>query len=99
MLPGEMVILMAIGVTRDSGKELLTRQMDVSSEYIGDLCDSLIERGYIEGNNSSGYQLTWTGMAVLVEFLLQDKAGIRDTVQALQHLDIDRSQEIDKLAK
>ncbi len=99
MLPGEIVILMAIGVTRDSGKKLLTRSIDVPGEYIGYLCDSLVERGYIEGNNSSGYQLTWTGMAALVEFLLQDKAGIKDTVQALQQLGIDKSQEINKLAK
>ncbi len=99
MLPGEMVILMAIGVARDSGKKLLTRPMDVSSEYIDYLCDSLVERGYIEGNNSSGFQLTWTGMATLVEFLLQDKARIKDTVQGLQQLGIDKSQQIDKLAK
>ena len=99
MLPSEMVILMAIAVTKDSGKKLLTRPMDVSSEYIGYLYDSLVERGYIEGNNSSGYQLTWTGMATLVEFLRQNKARIKDTVQALQQLGIAKSQEIGKLAK
>ena len=99
MLSGEMVILMAIGVTRDSGKKLLTRPMDVSNEYICYLCDSMVERGYIEGNISSGYRLTWTGTAALVEFLLQDKEGTKDTVQSLKQLGVDKGQEIGKLAK
>ncbi len=99
MLPGEMVILMAIALTRDSGKKLLTRPMDVSGEYIGNLYDSLVERDYLEGNNSGGYQLTWKGMAAVVEFLLQNKARIKDTVQALQQLGIKKSQEIDRLVE
>ena len=99
MFPSEMVILMAIAVAGDSGKKLLTRPIDVSGESISHLCNSLVERGYIEGTNASGYQLTWKGMAALVEFLLQSKARIKDTVQALQQLGIDKYQEIDQLAK
>ena len=99
MLPSEMVILMAIAITRDSGRKLLNRPMDISGEYVDNLYGSLVKRGYIDGDNSSGYQLTWQGMAAVVEFLLQNKSRIKDTVHALKKLGIDKSQEIDKLAE
>ena len=99
MLPSEMVILMAIVVTRDSSKTLLSRPMDVTGEYIGYLYDSLVRRGYLEGNGSGGYQLTLKGRETLVEFLRQNKIKINDTIKTLQQLGIEKSQEIDKLAK
>jgi len=58
MFPSEMAILLANAVTRDSGKKLLTRPMDVVGEYIGYLCDSLVSRGYLKRDGSREYQLT-----------------------------------------
>lgn len=48
MFPNEMVILMAIAVGKDAGKELLTRPMDVTGEYIGYLYNSLVSRDYLK---------------------------------------------------
>ena len=50
MFPGEMVILMAIAINKETGKELLTRPMDVTSEYISNLYKSLVNRGYLKKN-------------------------------------------------
>ena len=99
IFPSEMVILMAIAGTRDFGKELLTRPMDVTGQYISCLYDSLVRRGYIKGNNSKGYQLTSEGREVLFEFLRRNKTRVKDTVRMLQKLGIEISQEVDKLEK
>lgn len=99
MLPGEMVILMAIAITRDYGKRLLTRPMDVSGKYVDNLYDSLIERGYLEREGSRGYQLTQKGRDALVEFLRQNRVRLKDTIKTLQQLGIEESQELNKLAE
>ena len=99
MFPSEMVILMAIAVTRDSGKNLLTRPTDVTGEYIGYLCSSLVRRGYLKKNSSMGYQLTLKGRETLFEFLRDNKTRVKDTVKMLQQLGVEISQEIDKLRK
>ena len=103
MFPSEMVILMAIAVTRDSGRELLTRPTDVIGEYIGYLYDSLVRRGYIKGNSSKGYQLTSKGSDALSEFLCENKTRVKETIIRLQQIGIKISQEqkqkLDKLEK
>lgn len=99
MFPSEMVILMAIAGDGDSGKTLLMRPMDVISEYIGYLYDSLVKRGYIKGNGSRGYQLTSKGRETLFEFLHGNKTRVKGTLNMLQQLGIEISQGIDKLEK
>ena len=99
MFPSEMAILMAIAAARDTGKELLVRPTDVIGEYIGYLYDSLVRRGYIKGNSSTGYQLTLKGRETLVVFLHQNKTRVKDTIKILQQLGIEISPEIDKLEK
>ena len=91
MFPSEMVILMAIAA-RESGRELLTRPVDVQSKYIGYLYDSLVRRGYIQGSNSKGYQLTPEGRDALFEFLYKNKTRVKDTIRTLQRLGIEISQ-------
>ena len=101
MFPSEMVILMAIAVNKDTGKKLLARPMDVTSEYIGYLYDSLVKRGYLKGNRAKGYQLTMTGREALVEFLHKNETRVKDTRKRLQQLGIEinkeQEQKIDKL--
>ena len=97
MFPSEMAILMAIAVTRDAGKKLLNRPMDVVGIYIGYLYDSLVNRGYLKKGGSKGYQLTSKGKEALSEFLYENKTRVKDTVNALQRLGIEISQEIDNL--
>ena len=99
MFPSEMTILMAIAATRDSGKRLLTRPMDVVGEYIGYLYDSLVSRGYLKRDSSREYQLTSKGREALFEFLYKNKTGAKDTIKTLQQLGIEINQEVDKLEK
>ena len=99
MFPSEMVILMAIAVARDSGKQLLTQPMDVTGEYIGYLRDSLARRGYLKQNSSRGFQLTPRGGEALFEFLRENKTRVKDTIKTLQQLGIEITQEVDKLEK
>ena len=99
MFPGEMVILMAIAITRDSGRKLLTRPMDINGQYIDYLYDSLVERSFLKGNSKGGYELTRKGRKSLVEFMRQNKLRINDTIQTLEQLGIEKSKEIDKLTE
>ena len=94
-----MVILMAIAWTRDFGKELRTRPMDVTGQYISSLYDSLVRRGYIRGNKLKGYKLTSEGREALFEFLHRNKNRVKDTVRTLQKLGIEIGQEINKIEK
>lgn len=99
MFPSEMAILMAIAVTRDAGKELLTRPMDVVGIYIGYLYDSLVRRGYLKRSGSGGYQLTPKGREALSEFLYENKTRVKDAIKALQQLGIEINLEEDSLEK
>ncbi len=99
MFPSELVILMAIAVTRDSGEKLLTRPMDVTGEYIGYLYDSLVKRDYLKGSSARGYELTSKGKEALFDFLRKNETRVKDTIKRLQQLGIEYSQEMDKLEK
>ena len=99
MFPREMVVLMAIEASRDFSKKLLTRPTGVTQEYIDNLYDSLVSRGYLQGNRSRGYQLTLQGREALFEFLLENRTKVKDAIKALQQLGIESSQEIDELVK
>ena len=99
MFPSEMVILMAIVVAEGSSNKLLTRPMDVTSEYLGYLCNSLVKRGYLGRNSSTGYQLTHKGRQTILEFMQKNKNKVNDTVNMLHQLGIEGSQTIEKLEK
>ena len=99
MFPSEMVLLMAIEVSRDSGRKLLTLPPDGRGEYISSLYDSLVRRGHIKGSRTSGYRLTLKGMEALFEFLLENETRVKDTVGMLQRLGIKSGREIDELMK
>ena len=93
MFPSEMIILMAIAVNKDPGKNILNRPMDIIGEYIGYLYDSLVRRSYLKKNGSGGYQLTLKGRDALFELLFENKTKIKDTLKRLQQLGIEISQE------
>ena len=99
MFPSEMIILMAIAVTGDSGKRFLTRPMDVTGEYIGYLYNSLVSRGYLTDGGSGKYQLTQKGKEALGEFLRKNGTSVKDAIKTLQQLDIEVNKEIDELEK
>jgi len=99
MFPSEVAILMAIASTRDSGKKLLSRPMDVVGEYIGYLCDSLVKRSYLKRDGSREYQVTPQGRAALLEFLYENQNKVKDAIETLQQLGIEINQKVDKLEK
>ena len=99
MFPSEMVILMASLVAEGSSKKLLTRPMDVTGEYIGYLCNSLVKRGYLGRNTLTGYRLTSKGRQTLLEFMQENKNRVNETVKMLHQLGIEDSQAIGRLEK
>ena len=103
MLPSEMVILMAIVVNKNFGKELLTRPMDITSEYIGYLYNSLVNRGYLKHKATAGYQLTAAGREAIFDFVKRNRTQTEDVVKRLQLLGIEvnleGAQKIGKLEK
>ena len=98
MLPGEMVILMAIEVARSSSKKLLD-PAGVTGEYITHLYDSLVERGCLKKNSLRGYRLTPEGRESLFEFLLENKTRAREMTQALRQMGVEAEEEIDRLTR
>ena len=99
MFPSEMVILMAIAAFGSSGNELITCPIDVASQYVNSLYNSLVWRGYLKRDNSEGYQLTSKGRETILEFLRQNKNREKDLVITLQTLGIEVSSEIKKTGK
>ena len=93
MLPSEMIILMAIVVSNRTGKKLLTRPLDVTSEYIGYLYTSLVRRGYLRHHGPTGYQLTGAGREAVIDFIRKNRTDSKDVVRRLQLLGIDLSRE------
>ena len=100
MFPSEMIILMAIEASRDSGKKLLARPVGVTQEYIDSLYHSLVSRGFLKKKGLGGYELTSEGRETLFEFLLENKTIIvKEAIKALQQIGIGSSQDMDELIK
>jgi predicted transcriptional regulator len=93
MLPSEMIILMAIIVSKNTGKKLLTRPMDVTGEYIGYLYNSLVSRGYLKRHRSTGYQPTTMGREAVLEFIQKNRSKAKDVIKRLKLLGIELSPE------
>ncbi len=68
---------------KDAGKELLTRPMDVTGEYIGYLYNSLVGRDYLKRSNLNGYRLTSKGRETLLKFLQRNGTRTADTLRRL----------------
>ncbi len=100
MLPGEIIILIAIVESGELGKKLVNSSMDVTGEYIGYLYNSLVKRGFLKGNSSTGYQLAAKGKDALFEFLRENRTIAKNIIGNLQQLCIEiGSQEIEEIEK
>jgi Mn-dependent DtxR family transcriptional regulator len=93
MLPSEMIILMAISINKNTGQKLLAQPMDVTSEYVGYLYNSLVNRGYLRGHKSTGYQLTTIGREAIFDFVKKNNSRSVDVVKRLRVLGIEISPE------
>jgi len=103
MLPSEMIILMATTVNTKTGNRLLTRPMDVTSEYIGYLYNSLVNRGYLKYRGPTNYQLTVIGREAITDFIRKNGTRSQDVVKRLKMLGIEISpkqeHKIEKMGK
>ena len=99
MFPSEMVILMSIALSDDTGRTLIGRPMDVLNEYISNLYESLIKRGYIRENGPKGYKLTSKGNETLLTFLNENKSKAEGIIEALQQLGIESNYRLGELGK
>lgn len=93
MLPSEMIILMAIVANNKIGKKVLTRPLDITSEYIGYLFNSLVIRGYLKQHGSTSYQLTTVGREEILNFIRKNRTRSKDVVKRLRQLGIEISPE------
>jgi len=93
MLPSEMIILMAISMNKNTGQKLLSRPLDVTTEYIGYLYNSLVNRGYLRGRGSTGYKLTTLGREAIFDFIKKNNTKSADVVRRLRLLGIEISPE------
>jgi predicted transcriptional regulator len=93
MLPSEMIILMAISMNKNTGQKLLSRPLDVTTEYIGYLYNSLVNRGYLRGHRSTGYKLTTAGREAIFDFIKKNNTKSADVVKRLRLLGIEISPE------
>ena len=87
---------MAITINKRTGQRLLTSPMDITSEYIGYLYNSLVNRGYLKGHRSTGFQLTTIGREAIHNFIKRNGFGATDVVERLRLLGIEISSEQEK---
>jgi len=99
MFPSEMVILMAIASASKPGEKLLNRPLDIIGEYIGYLCSSLVNRGFLKESKPGGYMLTAKGMEVLFEFMNKNEGKTEEAERMLQQLGIDINRKITRLER
>ncbi len=98
MLPREIVILLAIAQATEFGGKMLSHSTgNTTCEYVDQLYDSLVRRGYLTRDSLGGYELTSRGGKVLVEFLHKNETRLKDTIKTLRQLRIGNNQEIDVL--
>ena len=98
MFPSETEILMAIALNKSS-ERLMNRPMDVTGEYVGYLCDSLVSRGHLKRSGTREYQITAKGREALYDFQYSNRTRIENAIKALQQLGIEINQRADKLEK
>ena len=99
MLNSEMIILMSIALSENANKTLISRSIDVLSEYIENLYESLIKRGYMKRSHSKGYKLTNKGGETLLEFMRENWAEAEEMIAALHQLGMESSYRIGELSE
>ncbi len=69
MFPSEIEILKAADKIQEFNQSRLIHSTDVIGEYIGYIYDSLVRRGFIRGDRSTGYEITKKGRERISEYL------------------------------
>lgn len=96
MFPSEIIILLARAVLSNSGPAL-NRPMDVMSEYVEYLYNSLAWRGYLKSTDSNGFKLTSLGEEELSKLMNDNRSRAVDVMKALQQLGIETINKMEEL--
>jgi DNA-binding MarR family transcriptional regulator len=89
MLPGEMVILMAISINKNTGRKLLAHSLDITNDYINYLFNSLVNQGFLKGHRTTGFRLTAIGREVIQSFIKEHGSKDLEVIERLRALDIE----------
>jgi len=84
-------------MSKDTAKKIINRPMDLTGKDVGYLLDSLVRGGYLNGNILKGYDVTPVGGEMLLEFVQEREAIVRDTIRKLNQVLARHTQEMDKL--
>ncbi len=76
MFPSEILILMSIEKTGGFSDKQLTHPIDITGKYVGYLYDSLVSRGFLQGDKTTGYHLTRKGREAIAEALTEQQTGV-----------------------
>jgi len=69
MSPNEIEVLRVFEKAESAGKGLLSKKLDVSTDYAEYLCKSLFRKGYLEALPRGQYRLKSKGLSALIENL------------------------------
>ena len=98
MSPNETRVLRiaeARGILNNIGQ--LSRIMGISTNYVTNICDSLIRNGYLMRTTSRGYELAPKGKEVILGLLYEDKGRIEARIKRLRQLEEKVNEKIGKL--
>lgn len=76
MFPSEILILTSIEKAGGFSDKQLSRPIDITGKYVGYLYDSLVSRGFLEGDKATGYRLTRKGSEAIAEALTGQQTGV-----------------------
>ena len=100
MLPGKMIILLAIAEARGFGEKAPTCSIgDMPGEYVGHLHYLLVRRGYLKRNGLGECQLTSKGREALIEYLYKDADIVTGAIKKLEDIHIEIGPAIDKVKR
>lgn len=97
MFPSEIIILLAMAVSGNFGPAL-NRPMDVMSEYVEYIYNSLAWRGYLKCTDSNGFKLTASGEEELSRFMNDNRSRGLDVIKALHQLGIESFNKMEELS-
>lgn len=89
MSPNEFKVLRVFEKVDSAGKGLVSKRLDVSTDYAEYLCRSLFRKGYLEALPKGQYRLTRKGLSALLENLSRIRDDIKQKIIFLsEHMEM-----------
>jgi len=97
MSPNEIAVLRIVEEAGAPNKGVISRRMDISTDYAAYICDSLTRNDYLLRTASREYELTPEGKEVLLALFYEDKGRIEARAKRLRQLSNEVSRKIENL--